>query len=142
VSTPAEYLLSVVVVGCSRRLRQSRFWDRLGGRLRISACGCRYSLRLTRLVAGTIRRCLAGRLRRRPVPLVADDLDQQHPGVGGCGDDGAHHTGNLSGTAVKATAVVVVIGTTSYEISCTFTPSKARAVHQACAEVLRTFKVS
>jgi hypothetical protein len=51
-------------------------------------------------------------------------------------------TEHLFGTAVKATAVVVFNGTTTYEIPCTFTPSKARAVQQACAQVLRTFTVT
>ena len=51
-------------------------------------------------------------------------------------------TENLYGTAVKATEAVVFNGTTIYEITCTSTPSKARAVHRACAQVLRTFKVT
>ena len=46
------------------------------------------------------------------------------------------------GTAVKITEAVVFNGTTSYEISCTSTRAKARAVDRACAEVLRTFKVT
>jgi len=51
-------------------------------------------------------------------------------------------TGNHLGTAAKGTVTVVVNGTTDYEIACTFTPAKARAVQQGCAEVLRTFKVT
>jgi hypothetical protein len=37
---------------------------------------------------------------------------------------------------------MVVNGTTDYEISCTSTRAKAPAVHRACTEVLRTFKVA
>jgi hypothetical protein len=51
-------------------------------------------------------------------------------------------TENFYGTAVKATVAVVFHGPTIYEITCTFTPSKARGVNRACAEVLRTFKVT
>jgi hypothetical protein len=50
--------------------------------------------------------------------------------------------GNLFGTAGKSTVAVVVSGTTIYEIACTSTPSKANAVQQECAQVLRTFKVT
>jgi hypothetical protein len=50
--------------------------------------------------------------------------------------------GNLFGTAGKSTEAVVFNGTTFYEISCTSTPAKARAVDRACAQVLRTFKVT
>jgi hypothetical protein len=50
--------------------------------------------------------------------------------------------GNLFGTVGKSTVAVVANGTTDYEIACTATPSKANAVKRACAEVLRTFKVT
>lgn len=62
--------------------------------------------------------------------------------VGGMPGLSYRGTGNISGTAVKATAVVVVNGTTNYEISSVFTPSKAHAVQWAFAQVLRTFKVT
>jgi hypothetical protein len=51
-------------------------------------------------------------------------------------------TANLSGTALTGTAVMVVNGTTDYDIACTSTRAKARAVHRACAQMLRTFKVT
>ena len=50
--------------------------------------------------------------------------------------------GYVYGAAVKATFVVVFNGTTIYTISCTSTPVQARSVDRACAEVLRTFKVT
>ena len=50
-------------------------------------------------------------------------------------------TAKFHGTAVKATLVTVFNGKTVYGISCRFAPAKARAVQQACAQVLRTFKV-
>jgi hypothetical protein len=51
-------------------------------------------------------------------------------------------TGTLYGAAVHLTVVVAFNGTTSYTITCTSTRAKARAVHRACAQVLRTFKVT
>jgi hypothetical protein len=51
-------------------------------------------------------------------------------------------TGNFDGTAVKDTEAVVFNGTTFYEIECTSTLAKANVVDRACAEVLRTFKVT
>jgi hypothetical protein len=49
-------------------------------------------------------------------------------------------TAKFHGTAVKATLVTLFNGKTVYGISCRFAPAKARAVRQACAQVLRTFK--
>lgn len=51
-------------------------------------------------------------------------------------------TETFYGTAVKSTVAVVFRGPTIYEISCAFTPSKARGVNRAYTEVLRTFKVT
>ena len=51
-------------------------------------------------------------------------------------------TANLHGTALQVTAAVVFNGTTNYTIACSSTPAKARAVQRACAQVLRTFKVT
>ena len=51
-------------------------------------------------------------------------------------------TGNLFGTAVKVTEAAVFNGTTLYAITCASTPSKARVVQRACAQALRTFKVT
>jgi hypothetical protein len=51
-------------------------------------------------------------------------------------------TGRTHGTAIKLAVAVVFNGTTNYQIACASTPAKARAVNRACAEVLRTFKVT
>ena len=51
-------------------------------------------------------------------------------------------TANIHGTAAKITLVRAFNDSTEYTIACTSTPAKAGAVRQACAQVLRTFKVS
>ena len=51
-------------------------------------------------------------------------------------------TGQTLGMMIKLAVVAVFNGTTSYQISCASTPAKTRAVNRACAEVLRTFKVT
>jgi hypothetical protein len=51
-------------------------------------------------------------------------------------------TATVYGAALHVTVVMVFHGRTSYTIVCRRTRAKARAVHRACAEVLRTFKVT
>jgi hypothetical protein len=48
----------------------------------------------------------------------------------------------FGGAASQITLAVAFHGTIAYAISCTYTPARARAVQQACAQVLRTFTVS
>jgi hypothetical protein len=48
----------------------------------------------------------------------------------------------IHGAAGHLTLVTAFNGRTDYAVACTSTPAKARAVRQACAQVLRTFKVS
>ena len=51
-------------------------------------------------------------------------------------------TGHLDGAAVKLTVFVVFKVPTNYTITCTSTPSKARAVNRAGGQVVNTFKVT
>jgi hypothetical protein len=90
---------------------------------------------ITRFVTRAERRRFrqfGGRLLAGPRPLTVSGM----PGLRYRG------TGALLGTAVKATTAVLFHGPLTYEISCIFTPSKARAVNRVCAEVLRTFKAT
>jgi hypothetical protein len=77
-------------------------------------------------------RHFGGRLVAGPHPLTVGGM----PGLAYLG------TAKLYGSAVHVTVVMVFHGKTSYTITCTSTRAKARAVHRACAEVLRTFKVT
>src|SRR6266851_2322318 len=51
-------------------------------------------------------------------------------------------TAKTHGTAEKLTLVIAFNGRTEYDIACSSTLANSRAVQQACAQVLRTFKVS
>jgi hypothetical protein len=95
----------------------------------------RQNLRVLRpVVVRTVRRFLRhahGELIGGPHAITVGGM----PGLRFAG------TAKFHGTAAKATLVTLFNGSTVYGISCRFTPPKARAVRQACTQVLRTFKV-
>ena len=76
-------------------------------------------------------RHLGGRLLAGPQAITVG-------GMPGLRFQGAAKVG---GIASQVTVVVAFNGMTAYAFSCTWTPAKARAVQQACAQVLRTFTV-
>ena len=87
---------------------------------------------LVRQERGQFRRRLHGELIAGPQAITVGGM----PGLRFAG------TGNVYGPAEKVTLVLATNGRTGYAISCTSTPAKARAVQQACAQVVRTFKVA
>jgi hypothetical protein len=48
----------------------------------------------------------------------------------------------MHATVAKVTVASALDGKTEYNITCSSTPARAKAVRQACPQVLRTFKVS
>jgi hypothetical protein len=86
---------------------------------------------VTRYIGGDFRH-LGGRLLAGPQAITVS-------GMPGLRFQGAAKVGGVAG---QITLAVVFSGTTAYVISCSYTPAKARAVQQACAQVMRTFTVS
>ncbi len=58
------------------------------------------------------------------------------------GMPGLRFQGTETNPVGKDTLTIVFNGMTWYDITCAYTPAKARAVQRGCAQVLRTFKVS
>jgi hypothetical protein len=58
------------------------------------------------------------------------------------GMPGLQFQGTQTNPVGKDTLTIVFNGMTWYDITCAYTPAKARAVQRGCAQVLRTFQVS
>jgi hypothetical protein len=80
-----------------------------------------------------------GQFRRLHGKLIAGPRAATVGGMPGLRFTG---TAKIHATALKVTLVSAFNCRTEYAIVCSSTPAKARAVQQACAQVLRTFKVS
>ena len=87
---------------------------------------------LVRQERGQFRRRMHGELIAGPQAIAVGGM----PGLRFAGTAKTHET------AGKITVVLAFNGRTEYAIACSSTSAKASAVQQACAQVLRTFKVS